>query len=152
MSTANTYHKLRAWAKTSGQGILIPGSVQFRKTRPVGKGWHELTLNYCCGDTGDSYLVVINNTASANITSVVSSHGDINWTGTLTNGEVQVLVIPQGHDESIQFTVNTPTGRTLTVSSSDADATPTSLTGAAINTTPIVLSSYPNGQTVVKLS
>lgn len=101
MSTANTYKNLRAWAKTSSLGVLIPGSVQFRKNRPVGPNWHELTLDYCCNNTGDS-IITFQNNATNSITSI--SFSGTNYTTSLDTGKMVSFILPRGYDQTINIT------------------------------------------------
>lgn len=152
MSNANIYNKLRAWVKTSSQGILIPGSVQFRKVRPVGKGWHELTLNYCCGADTDSIIIFRNTTAASNITSITTTDGAINWTGTLANGGVLALVIPSGYDETFTIVTSAFSGRTLTTAVAQGTGTVDAIGSISSNTNTTSTSAGGGNQFTVVLS
>lgn len=151
MSIANTYHKLKAWVKTSSQGIMVPGSVQFRKQKPVGPYWHQLTLNYCCGTT-DSFITFSNTTASSNITSIKTADGRINWTGTLANNGIITFVIPSGYDETFTIVTSAFSGRTLTTSTVQGTGTIGAIGALSANTNTTATSAAEGSQYMVVLS
>lgn len=150
MSNANIYKNLRAWVKTSSQGILIPGSVQFRKQRPVGPNWHELTLDYCCNGTADSILTIFNN--SSNEITAVDFSGT-HWTGSLTAGGVISFILPRGYNQSITITHDNFGEIEYTNTTVQGDgvidpATDTDNTGEFVLTT----TSSPNSQYLVSIA
>lgn len=152
MSIANTYHRLKAWVKTSSQGVMVPGSVQFRKQRPVGPNWHELTLNYCCGPDIDSLITFRNTTAASNITSISTTDGRIVWSGTLANGGQISFVIPSGYDETFTIVTSAFSGRTLTTSTVQGAGTIAAIGSLSSNTNTTATSATPGSQFLVVLS
>ncbi len=84
-----------------------------RPARSVGNGnWVEIPTNYCC--TSPSYILFRNTTASANITSISTADGAIDWTGTLANGDYIVFSIPNSYNETFTIVTSAFSGRTLT--------------------------------------
>lgn len=151
MSVANIYKNLQAWVRTSSVGVMVPGSVQFRKKRPVGPNWHQLVLNYCCG-TSDSFITFSNTTASSNITSISTPDGRINWTGTLANGGLVTLVIPSGYNETITIVTSAFSGRTLTTSTVQGTGTISAIGALSSNTNTTTTSAGSANQYLVVLS
>lgn len=151
LSNKTWYNKQRPFVRLNGYGDIIPGSMVFRDRMPKQGIWRELgSINACCGGTNDSYLLVQVATASASITSIQSPDGIINYVGSITNANARLFVIPGGIRESVQFTVDTPTGRTLTVTYTDSTVSSNPILGAAINTTPIIITNPPNeGETSI---
>lgn len=150
MSFSNIYRDLRAWVRTSGRGIIIPGSLQFRKRRPVGPNWHELKLDYCCGGTGDAIFSIFNN--SSNEITAVSFTGT-NWTGSLPTGGVISFILPNGYNQSITITHDNLVEIEYTNTTVQGDgvidpATDTDNTGEFVVTT----TSAPNSQYLMSIA
>lgn len=154
LSNKTWYNKQRPYIRLNGFGDYIPGSIVFRERSPKDGTWVQLgSINHCCSGTNDSYVVVQNSTASANITSIASTDGRINWTGTLANTHTIVFMIPGGIDEVIQFALDTPAGRTFTSTTIQGNGviSPSSIS-AAVTVTEISTTAVPNSQYLVILS
>lgn len=109
LSNKTNYGKLRPYVRLNGFGDIIPGSIVFRTSQPKQGIWRELGfINACCSGIGDSYLIIQNNSADTDITSIISSDGRINHTTALEDGDIMVFVIPNGINETVTLTMSAP--------------------------------------------
>lgn len=149
MNTANIYNKLRAFIRIDGRGIIIPGSVQFRKDMPKQGIWKELTLSECCNSTGDAILTILNN-ATNSITGV--KIGGVDYSNVIANGEMFSYILPRGYNQTITITYDysVDVAWTVTVNTSTGDLTPN--TGVSDDGEIVLTStSTPNAQYLVTL-
>jgi hypothetical protein len=152
MSVSNTYKNLRAFIRIDAHGIIIPGSVQFRKAMPLQGVWKELILSQCCDGHGASIITFSNTTASSNITKIKTKDGRINWSGTLANGQQISFNITRSYDESFTVTTSAFSGRTITTSTVQGTGTISTIGALVSNATVITTNSKPNSQYLVVLS
>lgn len=112
LSNQPNYRGLNAYIRLDSYGNYIPGSVVYRKVMPKNGTWRQLeSINQCCSGSGDSYILIINNTTEeynpgATVTSFSTADGRINFTGVIAqNGGKQIFVIPNGYDETFTLTI-----------------------------------------------
>lgn len=145
--------KLALWLRVDGTGTVIPSASQLRPIKDI-KGprdgrWIRVQSNYCCTSL-DSYLVFRNTTASANITAI--SYTGFSWSGTLANGDYLVTPIPNGYNEVVSVTVDTPSGRTITTATKQGSGTITAGGVITLATNVYDTSATPASQYTVILS
>jgi len=112
LSNQPNYRGLNAYIRLDSYGNYIPGSVVYRKVMPKNGIWRQLeSINQCCSGTGDSYILIENDTTNgenpgATVTSLTTADGRINFTGVIAqNGGRQIFVIPNGYDETFTLTI-----------------------------------------------
>jgi len=166
LSNQPNYRGLNAYIRLDSYGNYIPGSVVYRKAMPKQGTWRQLeSINQCCAGTGDSYILVINNTTNgenplATVSALSTADGRINWTGSIPqSGGMRMFVIPNSYDETFTLTI----GMTGTYDGVDVNTytligdgtisacTPSFLNGDTISCT-FTTSATPFSQYVVSLS
>lgn len=145
--------KLNLWVRLDGNGFAIPGSCVTRPQgiRPRAGTWRQITENYCCGPS-QSFILFRNTTGSANITSIATADGAIEWVGGLATGGYLIFEIPNSYNETFTIITSAFSGRTITNTTSIGSGVISTIGALSSVTNTFTTTAVPGSQYLVILS
>jgi len=122
-----------------------------RPARSVGNGnWIEIPTNYCCSEP--SFILFRNTTASADITSISTADGSIDWSGTIANGDYYIFNLPNSYNQTFTIVTSTFASRTLTNTTEQGDGVISTIGALSSVTNTFTTSATQGSQYLVLLS